>query len=298
MTLIAILASLLLERLLEHIQHLRRYERYHDYVVWMRERLRGSSWQGYLGVLALLAPPLLATVLVQTWLCGALFGLLSLLFAVAVLVFCLGPRDLGLELAEYRAALTADNAELATRLARGLLGGEPPEDLDAQARAVTGAVLTQANVRIFCVLFWFAILGPAGAVLYRAVAELCRDPMQTTAQTPVQAGDEFTWAARRIAEWLDWLPARLTAFGYALSGDFEAAVLRWRTSGAGGGEHWHASAADILIATGTGALDLDEDSRDNLTWDQVLQSTLSLVWRTLVLWVFVIALLTLAGWAG
>jgi membrane protein required for beta-lactamase induction len=58
------------------------------------------------------------------------------------------------------------------------------------------------------------------------------------------------------------------------------------------------SAEEILIAAGTGALDLDEDSRDNLTWDQVLQSALSLVWRTLVVWVFVIALLTLAGWAG
>lgn len=294
MTLIAILASLLLERMLEHIQHLRRYERYHDYVSWMRERLRGESWQGRRGVLALLAPPLLATFLLQAWLCGALFGLLGLLFAVVVLVFCLGPRDLGLELAEYRAALVTDNDELATRLARGLLGTEPPEDMDAQARAVTQAVLTQANVRIFGVLFWFAVLGPVGAVLYRAVAELCRQ----TAQSTVQATDEFAWAARRFAEWLDWVPARLVAFGYALSGDFEAAVLRWRTSGAGGGEHWHASAEDVLIAAGTGALDLDEDSRDNLTWDQVLQSALSLVWRTLVVWVFVIALLTLAGWAG
>lgn len=293
MTLIAILASLLLERMLEHIQHLRRYERYHDYVNWMRERLRGNSWQGRLGVLALLAPLLLATFLLQAWLCGALFGLLSLLFAVAVLVFCLGPRDLGLELADYRAALVADNDELATRLARGLLGSEPPADMDSQARAVTHAVLTQANVRIFGVLFWFAVFGPVGAVLYRAVAELCRQ----TAQASNEFTGEFAWAARRFADLLDWIPARLVAFGYALSGDFEAAVLRWRSSGASH-EHWRVSADDILVAAGTGALDLDEDSRDNLTWDQVLQSALSLVWRTLVVWVFVIALLTLAGWAG
>ena len=289
MTLIAILASLLLERMLEHVQHLRRYERYHDYVVWMRERLRGERWQGRLGVVALLAPLLLVTAWLQTGLDDALFGLLGLVFAIAVLVFCLGPRDLGLELTEYRAALTADNDELATRLARGLLGTEPPEELDAQARAVTHAVLTQANVRIFGVLFWFALLGPFGAVLYRAVAELCRHLAQTH--------DDYAWAARRLAEILDWLPARLTAFGYALSGDFEAAVLRWRNLSADDA-HWGLPADDVLIATGTGALDLDEDSRDNLTWDQVLQSAMSLVWRTLVMWVFVIALLTLAGWAG
>lgn len=289
MTLIAILASLLLERMLEHIQHLRRYERYHDYVVWMREHLRGERWQGRLGVVALLAPLLLVTAWLQTGLDDALFGLLGLVFAIAVLVFCLGPRDLGLELTEYRAALTANNDELATRLARGLLGTEPPDAMDAQARAVTHAVLTQANLRIFGVLFWFAILGPFGAVLYRAVAELCRHLAQTH--------DDYTWAARRLAEILDWLPARLTAFGYALSGDFEAAVLRWRNLSADEA-HWGLSADDVLIATGTGALDLDEDSRDNLTWDQVLQSAMSLVWRTLVMWVFVIALLTLAGWAG
>jgi len=289
MTLIAILASLLLERMLEHVQHLRRYERYHDYVVWMREHLRGERWQGRLGVVALLAPLLLVTAWLQTGLDDALFGLLGLVFAIAVLVFCLGPRDLGLELTEYRAALTANNDELATRLARGLLGTEPPEDMDAQARAVTHAVLTQANLRIFGVLFWFAILGPFGAVLYRAVAELCRHLAQTH--------DDYAWAARRLAEILDWLPARLTAFGYALSGDFEAAVLRWRNSTASEA-HWGLPADDVLIATGTGALDLDEDSRDNLTWDRVLQSAMSLVWRTLVMWVFVIALLTLAGWAG
>ncbi len=289
MTLIAILAGLLLERMLEHVQHLRRYERYHDYVVWMREHLRGERWQGRLGVLALLTPLLLVTAWLQTGLDGALFGLLGLVFAITVLVFCLGPCDLGLELTEYRAALTADNDELATRLARALLGTEPPDDMDAQARAVTHAVLTQANGRIFGVLFWFAMLGPFGAVLYRAVAELCR--------LLVLTHDDYAWAARRLGKILDWPPARLTAFGYALSGDFEAAVLRWRNLHADAA-HWGLSADDILIATGTGALDLDADSRDNFTWDQVLQSAMSLVWRTLVMWVFVIALLTLAGWAG
>jgi membrane protein required for beta-lactamase induction len=289
MTLIAILASLLLERMLEHVQHLRRYERYRDYVVWIREHLRGERWQGRLGVLALLAPLLLVTAWLQTGLDDALFGLLGLVFAIAVLVFCLGPRDLGLELTEYRAALTTDNDELATRLARGMLGTEPPDDMDEQARAVTHAVLTQANVRIFGVLFWFAVLGPFGAVLYRAVAELCRHLAQTH--------DDYAWAARRLNGILDWLPARLTAFGYALSGNFEAAVLRWRSSSAGEA-HWGLPADDVLVAAGTGALDLDEDSRDNFTWDQVLQSAMSLVWRTLVMWVFVIALLTLAGWAG
>lgn len=289
MTLIAILASLVLERLLEQVHELRRYERYQDYAVWMRQRLRGDPWEGRLGVLALLAPVLLLTGLLQTAFDDLLFGLPGLLFAIVVLVFCLGPRDLGVELGQYREALSSGDEEAAARRARGLLGQDAPQVLDVQARAVAEAVLIQANVRIFAVLFWFAVLGPLGAVLYRAAAELCR---QTQADN-----DEFAWAARQLCAILDWAPARLTAFGYALSGHFEAAVLRWRGVLAVS-EHWLTSAEPLLAAVGMGALDLKDDIHDSATWNHVLQSAISLVWRTLVLWVFVIALLTLAGWAA
>ncbi|MBZ0071356.1 MAG: regulatory signaling modulator protein AmpE [Gammaproteobacteria bacterium] len=302
MTLIAILISLLLERLLDHVQDLRRYERYADYIEWMRRHLQGDSWDGRLGVLVLLAPPVLITAVLQAGLEDALFGLLGLLFAIAVLLFCLGPRDLGHELARYREALSAGDDELATRLARTLLGHEPPPPAGAQARAVIETVLVQANVRVFGVLFWFVILGPVGAVLYRAVTELRRHTLQDS--------DEFAWATRQLTEILDWVPARLTAMGYALSGDFEAAVARWRAVSAGT-DRWLVPASQVLIAAGCGALDVDEDEDDdgdavdakvridaNVAWDRTLQSAMALVWRTLSLWVVVIALLTLAGWAG
>lgn len=289
MTLIAILASLVLERLLDHVQDLRRYERFQDYVEWMRQRLRGDPWDGRLGVLVLLAPVLLGVALLQSALAGALFGLPALAFAIAVLVFCLGPRDLGHELAQYRNAYTAGDEDGALRAARGLLGFEPPEAPEAQARAVTEAVLTQANVRIFGVLFWFAMLGPLGAVLFRAVSELRRHTLADN--------DEFAWAARQLAAILDWLPARLTAFGYALSGHFEGAVLRWREAAAAA-EYWLLSSNPVLAAAGFGALNVEDAVDDPGTWNHLLQAAMSLVWRTLVLWVVVIALLTLAGWAG
>ena len=289
MTLIAILASLVLERLLDHVQDLRRYERYQDYVEWVRQRLRGDTWEGALGVLALLAPVVLVTLVLQFGLEDALFGLLGLVFAIIVLVFCLGPRDLGHELSQYREAYATGDLERATRLARSLAGVEPPVDPLLQARAVTEAVLVQANQRIFGVLFWFALLGPVGAVLYRAAAELRRLTLQDS--------DEFAWAARQLTEILDWLPARLTALGYALSGHFEAAVLRWREA-TKQGDRWRMPSSQVLAAAGTGALDLDLEFADGLAWEQVLQSAMNLVWRTLVLWVFLIALLTLAGWTS
>lgn len=290
MTLIAILTSLLLERLLDHVQDLRRYERYQDYVEWVRQRLRGDLWEGRLGVLLLLAPIVLLTLLIQAWLHEAFFGLLELLFSIAVLLFCLGPRDLGHEVKQYREAYAGGNDELATRLARQLLGQEPPAGREAQAQAVTQAVLVEANVRIFGVLFWFAVLGPVGAVLYRAVTQLCLHSLQDR--------DEFAWAARQLCEIMHWVPARLTALGYAMSGDFEAALARWRELAAVE-EHWLVPAATVLEAAGSGALDLNYAlQQDDGYWERGLMSAMSLVWRTLFLWVVVIALLTLAGWAS
>lgn len=292
MTLIAILASLLLERLLDHVQDLRRYERFEDYVEWLRRRLHGDPWEGRLGVLVLLAPVVFVTLLVQGLLHGMLFGLLSLLFAIAVLLFCLGPRDLGQELAHYREAHAAGNDELATRLARTLLGHEAPQDRDAQAQAVTLAVLVQSNVRIFGVLFWFAVLGPVGAVLYRAVTQL--------RQQCLQDQDEFAWATRQLGEIMDWLPARLAALGFALIGDFEGAVARWRELSMHE-DQWLVPAGAVLSAAGAGALNLQADASagdDDVFWDRQLTAVMSLVWRTLFLWVVLIALLTLAGWAG
>ena len=142
------------------------------------------------------------------------------------------------------------------------------------------------------VLFWFALLGPLGAVLYRAVTQL--------RQQCLQDQDEFAWATRQLAEIMDWLPARLAALGFALSGDFEGAVARWRDLGTQQ-DQWLVPAAAVLSAAGAGALNLQDDETagsDAVLWDRLLTAALSLVWRTLFLWVVLIALLTLAGWAG
>src|SRR5260363_364075 len=39
----------------------------------------------------------------------------------------------------------------------------------------------------------------------------------------------FSRFAQRAFYWIDWLPARLTAFGFAVVGNFEDAVHTWRT---------------------------------------------------------------------
>jgi len=112
---------------------------------------------------------------------------------------------------------------------------------------------------------------------------------------------------------LDWIPVRLTALSFAIVGDFEDAIYCWRTQAKSwatqeGGVH-----AGILLASGAGALGVmlggpipvvgaEPDFRPELGLGEpadadTLPSAVGFGWRTLVLWLLLILLLTLAYWA-
>ena len=108
---------------------------------------------------------------------------------------------------------------------------------------------------------------------------------------------------------LEWLPVRLTALTFAIVGDFEDTVYCWRTQAAS----WPDSETGILLASGAGALGVrlgmpipqgglpleraelgvgDEADAD------FMQSTIGLVWRSVVFWLILLLLLTLASLLG
>ncbi|WJW75164.1 regulatory signaling modulator protein AmpE [Thiohalobacter sp. IOR34] len=289
MTLLSILIGLLLEHVYDQLHRLRRYDHFHRYIAWMRARLPVPPFGGWVQLATLLLPLLFAVLLVQGALHGLLWGLLSLAFGVLVLLFCLGPQDLFSDIERYRQALAEGDRERARALAGELLGETPPDDLQAEAAAVVERSMIEANVRIFGVLFWFALLGPLGAVAYRAAREMCSERLD---------GDQaFNAAVDDLNAVLDWVPARLAAAGYALSGHFDGARQGWRLYAESGAAHNPLASDALLAAVGLGALDLDADQPVD-DWPERLHAASRLIWRTLVIWVFVIALLTLAGWFG
>jgi membrane protein required for beta-lactamase induction len=289
MTLIAILLGLLVEHLVGQLHQLRRYDLFQGYVVRIRDFLGGGIWDGHAGVILILLPVLLVTAWLQSWLNDGFLGLPGLLFSVVVLIYCLGPRDLKDDVEKYRAAMLKDDSGLSVHLAEELLETVPPEDPDPQAAMVMRAVFTQAHVRLFGVLFWFVLLGPAGAILFRAT--------QLLTQSRDDYEGQFGVAAGQILSVLAWPSTRLVALGYALSGHFEAAIEAWRRHIAEAG-HFESQPELLVAAVGIGALDVAERAPEELDWYEVLHDATRLVWRTLILWVFVVALLTLAGWAA
>lgn len=280
MTLLAVIAALVLERILGHLEDLRDPAWFVRYVTWLRGRL-GDAADGALGVVLALAVPVAALALLQLALGSVLWGVPGLLLAVAVLLWSLGPRDLDAEAERFLDAWErGDDLEARRFLER--LGAAAPEEERAlwpalAARAVTG----EANGRIFGVLFWFTLLGPVGALLYRLA--------RTLAEAARGWGGGFHEAAETLVEILDWIPLRLTMVGYALAGDFEETFHAWRTRQA---EGVPADSA-LLAEAGAASLELDPDEGPG-----AVRAALGLVWRTVLIWVTLVAVLTLAGVAA
>lgn len=288
MTLISALLGIAADRLLTHLHEYRQYGQFLHYVDWMRGRLGAAVRDQFGGFLWVLLPLWLLVGLLQYWVSDWLFGLVGLAFHFAVFVYCLGPRDLAVDVDTYCEVCDSSDEKLRERAAGRLLRGEePPSELAERARRLSGSVLVEACDRLFGVLFWFVILGPLGAVMYRSASVLYFQRSEQSA-----FGDGVAW----LYAVLLWPPARLQALGFALSGHFDSALQGWRAAheerpqGVGGSER-------VLVLTGSGALGLNDAAYAE--GDVVsVRAAMRLVWRSLALWLVVLSLLVLAGWLG
>jgi adenosylcobinamide-phosphate synthase len=186
-------------------------------------------------------------------------------------------------------------------------------DLDAQevARQATEHGLLLAHRHVFGVFFWFVVLpGPMGPVFYRLSEYVARRWNRKTAPLPA---DDFGRFAKHAFTWIDWAPARMTALGFAIVGDFEGAVYCWRKVQRAGAFPGPESRAVVLGAAsgalGTRIMGAGESAR---CFDEAGQegaglrepdadtprAVVGLAWRAMILWMIVLLALSLAGWLG
>src|SRR5579884_405416 len=223
--------------------------------------------------------------LVQVMLHSILFGVAALAFAVAVLYLCWGPGDLERDAEAVTKA--PDSERRAAALAALHAEGAPapafaPESL---VEAVFGAALK----RWFGVLFWFVLLGPAGALLYRLAQRL--------AYAPDGAAVASRPAAERFALALDFAPAHLMALSLALASNFDAVFKTWHDYHQAHGKGYWCLDLGFLAAIARASVDADVAADGNAQTPLVaLEDAMVLMRRVLVVWLTLVALVVLGGW--
>ena len=256
------------------------------------------------GVIAwlLAVAPLAAGVAVAHYLLAGVNVFAGLLWSIAVLYLTMGFRQFSHEYGEIHQALKADEIAVARERLGRWRGGPASELSSAEvARVAIEQGLMASHRHVLGTIAWFLVLGPAGAVLYRAGAVLA----DAWRPHPEPQAGAFARFAELAFHWIDWLPARMTAASFAIVGDFEDAVYCWRTQSAA----WKPHAEGIILASGAGALGVrlgdplyrpdglqtrpplgtgEEVDADHMT------SAVGLVWRALVLWMFLVLLVTVA----
>jgi adenosylcobinamide-phosphate synthase len=244
---------------------------------------------------------------------------LALLLNVIVLYFTMGFRQFshrltGIQIALANGDVPAARLELAQWKA-GVEETSSPADIDADevVRQSCEHGLQLAHKHVFGVFFWFVLLpGPIGPILFRLSEYLARRWNRPPAGAlPVDRFGEF---ARRAFAWIDWLPARLTALGFAIVGDFEGAIYCWRKvtrPPAVVDAMPHPDSRAVILAAAGGALGrrvlasaessryFDEQGLEDGGLTEpgagMLNAAIGLVWRALLLWLALLLLISLAA---
>jgi len=301
MHLIALLIGLVVERLATQLFHLRRLRGLDRFIdVGFRQAARVANWPALIPVIfivVLLTLPVFAVVFI---LGDALLGFPYLLLAIVVLFFSLGPQDIGEDIDEYCKAIEAGDEERIQQTAKAIIESDVPDNARERMHRVEEAVCVQANNRLFAVIFWFVLLGPLGAWAYR-VTDLIRRRAVFAAsreEEPSGSSEQLRDAAITLHGWLAWIPARLTAIGYAAAGNFDTALGAWRAPTEQSSDLTSEYNEHLLARVGVSSLALGEDEDEDLVERGIRGATAAnlLVFRLLLIWAVVIAAMTLYGW--
>lgn len=277
------------------------------YAAFFEQRFNaGEAHHGMIGWLVAVLPPVLVAAFVY-YLLYLVQPLLALGWNVLLLYLTMGFRQGSHYFTETHQALQAGEIDRA-RERLGSWRGRLSDRLSSSevARVSIEQALVASHRHVFAVVIWFILLpGPSGAVLYRLANQLAGE---WGSRTEAEFG-AFGAFSRRAFEFIDWLPVRCTAIAFSIVGDFEDAIYCWRTQAA----RWPDPASGILLASGAGALgvrlgmplhepgEVVERPEMGLGDDadvDFMQSAIGLVWRTLVLFLLLLALLWVSSWVG
>ncbi len=251
------------------------FNRYENF---LKDKLGNTKvWEGWFSLITIAAPIFIIVGAIQ------LYGItqsnmVELILGVVVLLFCLGSSPLQNKLEHYLKPKEGGEKQAESELKEaiadaGISGGD-------FFRNVTQLQLWQSHERFFAIVFWFLILGPIGAILYRMISWFHDNALHGEAMYDKQL-DHMT----QIHNWAAWIPARIVALTYTLVGNFMASFDVWLKQAPKMG-----LVKEILISCGFASLGIADDDKGDKEENEHAQK---LVHRALLVWVLIIAVATL-----
>ncbi|TQV79474.1 transcriptional regulator [Exilibacterium tricleocarpae] len=282
---------------------LHRDQWFRRWVGWLKKQPWLAATPPLVLILAL-AGPLLALV-VAIDIVTAFGAWLEVLIAVPVLLYSLGRGDFSASLQGYLSAWSDRDWPAAVASARQLgatLEDTTHEDWPSLHEPLLAAAGYRGFERMFAVLFWFVLLGPPGALLYRLSSlylASCTgedsDGNESDEENGEGSGDEISEesreeesAARRWLWLLEWPAVRLLGGSFALTGNFVGCIQQWRAFMT----CFESPSAKVLMHAIRGALTIGEEVAQEVSENE-LRALQSLLSRTLMLWLCLLALVTL-----
>ncbi len=248
---------------------------------------------------------LLLPVVLLVWLGPGGDGWIGWIVSLVVLLLVITPRNTSEINRQLLDAAGRDDQETVESARKVLFDGTPVDPAAATTRQTGERIIVLAFSEWFLVLFWFVLLGPAGALFFRLTEWLAResDPGETDEAKP---GWLHRWQKKAHA--LLVLPAApVFTVLMLLAGSFQRGVNAWRGDPALGREHgamdgWEAGSIGLIARVGHAVIDveradecLDEDAclADQRAWYRAAHA---IVWRALLFGLALVAVLTMIGW--
>jgi AmpE protein len=238
MSLISLLIALAAERYLSSpFWQFKTY--YQQYLMLLKKfNVLDKSWENGVATLALLLVPVLAVYLMLMLIDDSF---LHMVFSTIILIICFGSFATRDTYKKY--LMAAFRGELTTCQ---LYHSQLIQDKNL-ANMDFGQTLIWLNYRYYiAIMLFFLFFGAAGVVFYRllttlleqqafdngseVLAEKAAEEQVNEGSLPTQMNSAVYSYFNQLLFWLDWLPVRLTSFGYIMVGHFSKALPVWLES--------------------------------------------------------------------
>ncbi|EDQ01666.1 adenosylcobinamide-phosphate synthase CbiB [Shewanella benthica] len=209
-----------------------------NYIQWVQRRLwQNDKIKGCIAVALVVTVAVPFVWLPRVWWLDAI-----------LLYFVIGGRSLAQHGNSVAAALK-HHGLVAGREKVAMIVSRKTDTLNEQqvVSAAVESVLENGNDALFGALFWFTVAGIPGAVLYRVSNTL--DAMWGYKNDTFF---HFGWAAAKLDDVLNYIPARLCGLAYALGGNTRQALTCWR----GQASQCASPNGGVVMAAGAGSLNI------------------------------------------